>query len=116
MDGTRHPSDVHHQLYGAEAYVAYTEAHQESEPWPMLRAHLAVSPDSTVSPAYRVPHVLVEVAPDMYTRPMDPDQLAAFIETVAGQLEEPRAMLPRLRDARAEWAAQTDTTTSAEAA
>nr|WP_217144175.1 hypothetical protein [Streptomyces sp. AC627_RSS907] len=82
----------------------------------MLCTHLAVDPDSTVSPAYRVPHVLVEVAADMYTRPMGPDQLAGFIETVAGQLEELRAMHPRLTAARAEWTARTETTTNAETA
>lgn len=75
-----------------------------------------MSPDSTASPAYRVPHVLVEVAADMYTRPMDPDQLAEFIETVAGQLEELRAMHPWLAAARAEWAARPHTTANAEAA
>ncbi|MGW9027305.1 DUF6907 domain-containing protein [Streptomyces sp. NPDC055722] len=58
------------------------------------RAHLAVSPDSAVRPAYRFPRVLVEVAAGMYARPMDPDHLAGFIETVVGQLEELRAMHP----------------------
>ncbi|MFF0136514.1 DUF6907 domain-containing protein [Streptomyces sp. NPDC005227] len=116
IDGTRHPADVHHQLYSAVAYAEYTEGYEDYKSWQLLCAHLAVSPDSTVSPAYRVPHVLVEVAADMYTRPMDPDQLAEFTETVAGQLEELRAMHPRLTAARAEWAARTHTTTSAEAA
>ncbi|MEU0244910.1 hypothetical protein ABZ192_11370 [Streptomyces sp. NPDC006235] len=116
MDGTRHPADVHHQLYGTVAHAEYTEGYEDYMSWQLLCAHLAVSPDSTVSPAYRVPHVLVEVAADMYTRPMDPDQLAEFIETVAGQLEELRAMHPRLAAARAEWAARPHTTTNAEAA
>ncbi|MGW0868959.1 DUF6907 domain-containing protein [Streptomyces sp. NPDC002740] len=98
------------------AYAEYTEAYEDYKSWQLLWAHLAVSPDSTVSPAYRVPHVLVDVAADMYTRPMDPDQLAEFIETVARQLEELRAMYPRLTAARAEWAARTDTTTNGEAA
>ncbi|GGZ21377.1 hypothetical protein GCM10010300_76390 [Streptomyces olivaceoviridis] len=115
-DGKRHPADVYHQLYGAVAYAEYTEGYEDYRSWQLLSAHLAVSPDSPVSPAYRVPHVLVEVAADMYTRPMDPDQLAEFIETVAGQLEELRAMHPRLTTARAEWAARTDTTTNAEVA
>ncbi|GAA1328503.1 hypothetical protein GCM10009647_066780 [Streptomyces sanglieri] len=75
-----------------------------------------MSPNSTVSPAYRVPHVLVEVAADTYTRPMDPNQLAEFIQTVAGQLDELRVMHPRLAAARAEWAARTDPTASTEAA
>ncbi|WP_436800882.1 DUF6907 domain-containing protein [Streptomyces avermitilis] len=108
MDGTRHPAEVHHQVYGAKTYAEYTEGYEEYASWPLLCAHLDVSPLSTVSPAYRVPHVLVEVAADMYTRPMDPDQLAEFIETVAGQLEELRAMHPRLAAARTEWAARTD--------
>jgi hypothetical protein len=116
MDGTRHPADVHHQLYGAVAFAEYTEGYEDYKSWQLLCAQLAVSPDSPVSPAYRVPHVLVEVAADMYTRPMDPDQLAGFIETVAGQLEELRAMHPRLTAARAEWAARTATTTNTEAA
>ncbi|WUG93902.1 hypothetical protein OG873_11755 [Streptomyces violaceus] len=47
---------------------------------------------------------------------MDPDQLAEFIETVAGQLEELRAMHPWLAAARAEWAARPHTTANAEAA
>nr|WP_217144174.1 hypothetical protein [Streptomyces sp. AC627_RSS907] len=29
MDGTRHPVDVHHQLYGAEARAEYTEGYEE---------------------------------------------------------------------------------------
>jgi hypothetical protein len=116
MEGKAHPSDVYHQMYGAEANAEYTGAYEEYESWPVLCAHLAVSPDSTVSPAYRVPHVLVEVAADLYTRPMDSGQLAEFIETVAGQLDELRAMHPRLTAARAEWAARTDTTANAEAA
>ncbi|KMS71092.1 hypothetical protein ACM01_28645 [Streptomyces viridochromogenes] len=116
MDGTRHPADVHHQLYGAVAFAEYTEGYEDYKSWQLLGAHLAMSPDSTASPAYRVPHVLVEVAADLYTRPMDPDQLAEFIEAVAGQLEELRAMHPRLTAARAEWTARTDTTTNAEAA
>ncbi|PIM73012.1 hypothetical protein CTU88_04105 [Streptomyces sp. JV178] len=116
MKGKPHPADVHHQMYGAVASAEYTEAYEEYESWHVLCAHLAVSPDSTVSPAYRVPHVQVEVAADMYTRPMGPDQLAEFIETVAGQLEELRAMYPRLTAARAEWAARNDATADAEAA
>ncbi|MGW6736297.1 DUF6907 domain-containing protein [Streptomyces sp. NPDC055013] len=116
MEGTRHPADVHHQMYGTVAHAEYTEGYEDYKPWQLLCAHLAVSPDSTASPAYRVPHVLVEVAADMYTRPMDPDQLAEFIETVAGQLEELRAMHPRLAAARAEWAARPHTTTNAKAA
>ncbi|QFQ96832.1 hypothetical protein F9278_12055 [Streptomyces phaeolivaceus] len=116
MKGKPHPADVHHQMYGAVASAEYTEAYEEYESWQVLCAHLAVSPDSTVSPAHRVPHVQVEVAADMYTRPMGPDQLAEFIETVAGQLEELRAMHPRLTAARAEWAARNDTTADAEAA
>ncbi|WP_329598753.1 hypothetical protein OIE43_29905 [Streptomyces pseudovenezuelae] len=116
MDGTRHPADVHHQMYGTVAHAEYTEGYEDYKPWPLLCAHLAVSPDSTASPAYRVPHVLVEVAANMYTRPMDPDQLTELIETVAGQLEELRAMHPRLAAARAEWAARPHTTTNAEAA
>ncbi|MFG2368517.1 DUF6907 domain-containing protein [Streptomyces mirabilis] len=116
MDGTRHPVDVHHELHGAVAYAEYTEGYEDHKSWQMLYAHLAVSPDSTASPAYRAPHVLVEVAADMYTRPMDPNQLAEFIETVAGQLEELRTMHPRLTAARAEWAARADTTANAEAA
>ncbi len=36
----------------------------------------------------------MEVAVDLYTRPMDHDQLAEFIETVAGRLEELRAVRP----------------------
>ncbi|MFF1679453.1 DUF6907 domain-containing protein [Streptomyces sp. NPDC058256] len=115
MDGTRHPVDVRHQMYGAEAYAEYTEGCEDYKPWPLLCAQLDVGPDSTVS-AYRVPHVLVEVAADMYTRPMNPEQLAEFIETVAGQLEELRTMHPRLAAARAEWAARTDTIPSAETA
>ncbi|MFE1961547.1 DUF6907 domain-containing protein [Streptomyces sp. NPDC059479] len=115
MDGKRHPSDVHHELYGPVAYAEYTEGYEDYRSWQLLCAHIAVTPDSTVSPAYRVPHVLVEVAVDMYTRPMDPDQLAEFIETVAGQLEELRAMHPRLTAARAEWAARTNATSNAEA-
>ncbi|MFE7129198.1 DUF6907 domain-containing protein [Streptomyces sp. NPDC057617] len=115
MDGKAHPSDVHHELYGPVAYAEYTEAYEDYKSWQLLCAHLGVSPDSTVSPAHRVPHVLVEVAVDMYTRPMDPDQLAEFIETVAGQLEELRAMHPRLTAARAEWAARTNATSNAEA-
>ncbi|MFD5483788.1 DUF6907 domain-containing protein [Streptomyces hawaiiensis] len=114
MDGTRHPADVHHQLYGTVAHAEYTEGYEDYKSWQLLCSHLAVSPDSTASPAYRVPHVLVEVAADMYTRPMQPDQLAEFIETVAGQLEELRAMQPKLVAARAEWATRTETTTSAE--
>ncbi|MFB7114029.1 DUF6907 domain-containing protein [Streptomyces sp. NPDC056291] len=116
MDGTRHPVDVHHQLYGTVAYAEYTEAYEDYKSWQLLCAHLAVSPDSTASPAYRVPHVLVEVAADTYTRPMGPGQLAEFIETVAGQLEELRAMHPRLTAARAEWAKRTDMTANVEAA
>lgn len=79
-------------------------------------AHLTLGPDSTVSPAHRLPHVLVEVAADLYTRPMDPNQRAEFIETVAGQLEELRAMHPRLTTARTEWAARNYAATNAEAA
>jgi hypothetical protein len=116
MESKSAPSDVHHQLYGAEAHAEYTEAYEEYESWPLLCAHLAVSPDSTVSPAYRVPHVAVEVTADTWTRPMDPDQLTEFIDTVAGQLEELRAMQPRLTAARAEWAARADTRPHAEAA
>jgi hypothetical protein len=116
MKGKPHLSDIHHHLYGAEANAEYTDAYEEYESWPVLCAHLAVSPASTVSRAYRVPHVLVEVAADLYTRPMDPNQLAEFIETVAGQLEELRAMHPRLTAARAERAARTDTTAHTEAA
>ncbi|MGW6904835.1 DUF6907 domain-containing protein [Streptomyces sp. NPDC054940] len=115
MDGKRHPADVHHQLYGTVAYADYTEGYEDFKSWQLLCAHLAVSPGSTISPAYRVPHILVEVAADMYTRPMDPDQLAEFIETVARQLEELRAMHPQLTAARAEWAARTDATSNAEA-
>ncbi|MFD0314683.1 DUF6907 domain-containing protein [Streptomyces flavalbus] len=96
------PSDVRHQLYGAEAHAEYTEAYEKYESRPLLCAHLAVSPDSTVSPAYRVPHVAVEVTADTWTRPMDPDELTEFIHRVAGQLEELRAMQPRLTTARAE--------------
>lgn len=103
-------------VVGAEAHAEYTEAYEQYESWPLLCAHLAVSPNSTVSPAYQVPHVLVEVAADTYTRPMDPDQLAEFIETVAGQLDELRLIHSRLAAARAEWATRTDTTTNAEAA
>lgn len=116
MDGTLHPADLQHELYGAEARAEYTDGYEDYDPWPVLCARLAVGPGSTVSPAYQVPHVLVQVAADMYTRPMGPDQLARFIETVAGQLEELRAMHPRLTAARAEWAARTDTTTRAEVA
>lgn len=47
---------------------------------------------------------------------MDPDQLAEFIQTVAGQLDELRVMHSRLTEARAEWAAWTDPTTSTETA
>ncbi|MEU6201878.1 hypothetical protein [Streptomyces sp. NPDC047061] len=101
---------------GAVAYAEYTEGYEDYKSWQVLCAHLAVSPDSTASPAYCIPHVLVEVAADMYSRPMDPDQLAEFIETVAGQLEELRRMHPRLTAARAEWAARADTTADAEAA
>ncbi|WEH18402.1 hypothetical protein [Streptomyces sp. VNUA24] len=116
MDGTRHPADVHHKRYGAEAYAEYTDGYEDYASWQLLCACLAISPDSTISSAYRVPHVAVEVAADTYTRPMDPEQLAEFIETVAGQLEELRALQPRLTAARAEWAARTDTTTNAEPA
>jgi hypothetical protein len=98
----------------AEAYAEHAEGYEDYESWPLLCAQLDVAPDSTVSPAYRVPHVLVEVAADMYTRPMNPDQLAEFIEAVAGQLEELRAMHPRLAAARAEWDARANTITSAE--
>ncbi|MFF5345366.1 DUF6907 domain-containing protein [Streptomyces althioticus] len=115
IDGTRQPADVHHQMYGTVAHAEYTEGYEDYKSWQLLCAHLAVSPDSPTSPAYRVPHVLVEVAADTYTRPMDPDQLAEFIETVAGQLEELRAMHPRLAAARAEWASRPYPTTSAEA-
>jgi hypothetical protein len=55
------------------------------------------------------------VVADVYTRPMGPDQLAVFIETVAGQLKELRAMYTRLSTARVEWAARTTTTTTAKA-
>ncbi|MBM7438658.1 hypothetical protein [Streptomyces sp. HB132] len=113
LDCNRHPADVHHQLYGAEAGAEYSEAY---ESWPLLCATLGVSPNSRVSPAYRVPHVLVEVAADTYTGPMDPNQLAEFIQTVAGQLDELRVMHPRLTAARAEWAARTDPPASTEAA
>ncbi|MEU8700327.1 hypothetical protein AB0C61_22200 [Streptomyces sp. NPDC048680] len=116
LDRNRHPTDVYHQLYGAEASAEYSEAYEEYESWPLLCATLGVSPNSTVSPAYRVPHVLVEVAADTYTRPMDPDQLAEFIQTVAGQLDELRVMHSRLTEARAEWATRTDPTTSTETA
>ncbi|MGW7361751.1 DUF6907 domain-containing protein [Streptomyces sp. NPDC054802] len=80
------------------------------------RESARLGPDSTVSPAHRLPHVLVEVAADLYTRPMDPNQRAEFIETVAGQLEELRAMHPRLTTARTEWAARNYAATNAEAA
>ncbi|MGW1614910.1 DUF6907 domain-containing protein [Streptomyces sp. NPDC002285] len=116
MELTSAPCDVHHQLYGADARAEYTEAYEEYESRPLLCAHLAVSPDSTVSPAYRVPHVAVEVTADTWTRPMGPDQLTEFIDTVAGQLEELRAMQPRLTAARADWTAQADTRVHAEAA
>ncbi|MFC9849871.1 DUF6907 domain-containing protein [Streptomyces prasinus] len=89
------------KLYSAETRAEYTEDYKECEPRPMLCAHLVVSPDSTVSPACRVAHVLVEGAADMYTGPMDLNQLAGLFETVSGQLEELRAMHPRLTTARA---------------
>ncbi|MER6093982.1 hypothetical protein ABT172_39485 [Streptomyces bluensis] len=116
MDGTRHPVDVHHELYGAVAFAEYTDGYEDHACWRLLCARLAVSPDSTISPAYRIPYVAVEVAADTYTRPMDPDQLAGFIETVAGQLEELRAMHPRLTAARAEWTARTGKTANADSA
>ncbi|MCW8378641.1 hypothetical protein NA749_017505 [Streptomyces justiciae] len=47
---------------------------------------------------------------------MNPDQLTEFIDTVAGQLEELRAMQPRLTAARSEWAALSDTKAHSEAA
>ncbi|MFG3363572.1 DUF6907 domain-containing protein [Streptomyces sp. NPDC048156] len=98
------------------ATASLTEGYEDYESWPLLCAQLDVNPDSTVSPAHRVPHVLVEVAADAYTRPMDPEQLAEFIDTVAGQLEELRAMHPRLTAARDEWGARTNTINRAETA
>ncbi|MFI7136804.1 hypothetical protein ACIBQ5_03255 [Streptomyces massasporeus] len=56
------------------------------------------------------------MAAGTYTRPTDPDQLSEFNKTVARQVEELRAMHPRLAAARAEWAARTETITSAESA
>lgn len=32
LDRNRHPADVHHQLYGAEASAEYSEAYEEHEP------------------------------------------------------------------------------------
>ncbi|MDW4908196.1 hypothetical protein RB628_23335 [Streptomyces sp. ADMS] len=47
---------------------------------------------------------------------MEPDHLAESIETVAGRLEELRAMYPRLTAARAKRAVRADTTANAETA
>lgn len=94
--------DIAHQAYGREAVVEATEAYEQYEARSLLRAELRVVPDSDVNAGERVPHVHVEVVDSLWSRPMDPDELAAFIGTVEGQLAELRSMHARLVEVRAE--------------
>lgn len=102
-DGMYASEDIGHALFGKEAYAEYTSGYEDYESWQILGARLDVRPDYDL-PAYRVPHVQVEVSADTYTRPMGPDALAEFIGTVEGQLAELRKMHTRLVQVRAETA------------
>ncbi|MFF5009658.1 DUF6907 domain-containing protein [Streptomyces phaeochromogenes] len=99
---TTAPCDIYHQAHGAEATVDATEAYEEYEPRRLLSAELRVVPDSGVSEAERVPHVMVEVVDGLWSRPMGPDELAAFIGTVEGQLAELKKLQTRLVAIRGE--------------
>lgn len=68
----------------------------------MLAPRIAVDPYSD-DPARQVPHILLEVFPDEYTRPLNADQFAAVIAKVRGHLDSLESeVLPQLRKAIAE--------------
>jgi hypothetical protein len=97
---TETPEDIRHQVYGREATVEATD-NGTYEDWRILGAQLDAAPDAE-DLHYRQPHVMVELVDDVWSRPMGPEQLAGFIDTVAGQLEELRKMHARLVQVRAE--------------
>ncbi|QQM42826.1 DUF6907 domain-containing protein [Streptomyces liliifuscus] len=99
---TAAPSDIYHQAWGQERTIEATEEFEKYEPRRLLSAQLGVIPDSELGEAERVPHVKVEVVDGLWTRPMGPDALAAFIGTVEGQLAELKKLQTRLVQVRAE--------------
>ncbi|WP_143674596.1 MULTISPECIES: DUF6907 domain-containing protein [Streptomyces] len=103
---TAAPSDIHHQAYGQERTVEASEEFEKYEQRRLLSAQLEVIPDSELGEAERVPHVKVEVVDGLWSRPMGPDQLAEFIDTVEGQLGELRKLHTRLVAIRAKATAR----------
>lgn len=103
---TENPEDITHQACGREATV---EANGDGtyEEWRLLGSQLDAAPDAEDA-HYREPHVMVELVDDVWSRPMGPDELAAFIGTVEGQLAELRAMHGRLVAVRAGWDTQAE--------
>ncbi|SMF64664.1 hypothetical protein [Streptomyces sp. Amel2xC10] len=95
---TTDPADITHQACGREASVQ-ANAHGVYEDWRILSAHLDSVPDAQ-EPERRWPHVTVELVDDVWSPPMDPDQLGEFIDVVAGQVAELRRMHAELLAAR----------------
>ncbi|MDW4904439.1 hypothetical protein RB628_03570 [Streptomyces sp. ADMS] len=97
---TTAPEDIHHEAYGREVTVKANET-GTYEDRRILSAKLTVAPDSDEAQC-RAPHVQAEIVDDVWSRPMGPDELGAFIGAVAGQLDELRALHTRLVAIRAE--------------
>lgn len=103
------PADVYHHAYGTGATLAAFENGEDGEygELELMAPQLAVHPnaDDDDQQVSNVPYVIVELVEGVWSRPMGPDGLADFIGTVAGQLEQLRAMHARLVQARAKAAA-----------
>ncbi|MEV2228410.1 hypothetical protein AB0H69_07495 [Streptomyces phaeochromogenes] len=106
---TQAPEDIQHSVHGREVTVKAT-ANGTYEDWRILGAQLAIAPDSE-EPERRAPYVQVEIADEVWSRPMGAGELADFIGTVEGQLAELRKLHTGLVQVRAEHAHTVDVLT-----
>ncbi|MFE0875378.1 DUF6907 domain-containing protein [Streptomyces smyrnaeus] len=94
--------DVWHQSDVTRTEIELTNDADAPVPWTVLDACLSVIPHSA-DPASRVPHVAVQFVEEVWTNPLDVNELGQLIDTVAAQLDNLRALQRKLAAARAEW-------------